>query len=206
MSRWGSSWGGWSKPALLTGWVTANSIYPSRSWLTLGGTARLVLVNVWEPTPFYFSWSTLCKWISISATNLRLTSEREEQKRLVGCVGRGALWGGRGARGALWGQRQALPLCTQLLFISQACQWGHWGFSYIAGIGGVLQAFRLDSATKDGRLSTEMLLHSMYFRPSLNNETLYCISKPWNQNSFSILEYAFKVPPYRCSQLHQRSA
>ena len=45
-SRLGSSWGGWWKVGLLTGWVTANSIYPSRSWLTLGGTARLVLLKV----------------------------------------------------------------------------------------------------------------------------------------------------------------
>ena len=46
-SRWGSSsWGGWWKVGLLTGWVTANSIYPSRSWFTLGGTARLVLLKV----------------------------------------------------------------------------------------------------------------------------------------------------------------
>ena len=65
-SRLGSSWGGWWKVGLLTGWVTANSIYPSRSWLTLGGTARLVLLKVWEPTPFYLSWSTLCKWMSIN--------------------------------------------------------------------------------------------------------------------------------------------
>ena len=126
-SRWGSSsWGGWSKPGLLTGWVTANSIYPSRSWLTLGGTARLVLLRLRANAFLPFLINAV--QIDVHQCNKFKADFWTRRAEAIGWL----RW-----QGALWGQRRPLPLCTQLLFISQGLSMGplrvqlyswYWGY------------------------------------------------------------------------------